>query len=179
MKAFTKYVALAAWLVLALTVSAADERKADKAPADREPATEQEFVAKALSCTTNEIKVAEMAQKHAASPEVKQFAQRIVATQTKVRDQLADKAKELKATVSTELDKDQRDAFDKLNKLEGAAWDKEFLRCFIHENEKALPVCEKWAKDAKDAKVRELAAQGVQSMRENLDQARKLEKTIK
>jgi putative membrane protein len=176
MKAFTKYVALAAWLVLGLAVYAADERKD---ATDREPANEQEFVAKAISCVSHEIKMCEMAQKHAASPEVKQFAQKVITDNQKALAQLKDAARDLKANVSTELDKGQKEASDKLNKLEGAAWDKEFLQCFIREHEKSLPVCEKWAKEAKEAKVRELATQGVKTEKELLEEARKLAKNIK
>jgi putative membrane protein len=177
MKAFTN-IALVAWLVLALTASA-DERKADKPPADKEPATEPEFVARALSCVTNEIKVAELAQKHAASSDVKRFAQKIVASHTKARDELAERAKELKTTASTDLEKNQREAFDKLNKLEGAAWDKEFLHCVIHEHERAIPVCERWAKEAKDPKVRELAERGARMARDEIEEAKKIEKALK
>src|SRR5437763_14898448 len=119
--------------VLALLVMALPSR-AD----DREPATQQEFLAKAIATDMAEIKLGELALKQASNDDVKRFARKMVDDHSKHRDMLLERARVHKLAVVEGLDKEHQEKKDRLSKLEGKDFDREYMKCMVEGHEKAL-----------------------------------------
>jgi putative membrane protein len=149
--------------------AAAEDKKAEA-----EPKTDQEFLARALACDMAEIKMGEMAQKMATSPDVQRFAQKMVADHAKNRAALTALAATLKAEVSEAAHKDHKEAMEKLSKFDKKDFDREYVKCQVEGHEKALKMYEKWAKEAKDDDLRAAAAKAVPVVRGHLEEARRL-----
>jgi putative membrane protein len=174
-----RFLGLAGCLLLALALHGAEDRKLiAKIPAG-EAASDQEFVVWALACEIAEIKFAERALKQTGNEDVKKFARMIAQHHTKTRDALLVKAKEMKVAVVEGLEKHHREAYERLGKLEGSEFDREYTRYLIEGHEKGVKMYEKWAKDARDAGLRDLAARTLLAVKDHLEQARKLSGGIK
>jgi putative membrane protein len=87
--------------------------------------TDQSFVHMASSGGLAEVQLGQLATERAASPEVKQFGQRMVTDHTKANQELAAIAQKKNMPVAAELDPKHRTMADKLAKLQGAAFDRD------------------------------------------------------
>ena len=170
----------AAWLVLALAAQAVEDRPLiEKKPAGKEPTTDQEFLIWAVSCEVSEVQFAERAVKKAKNADVRKLAQTILDHHTRSRDALLDKAKAMKVGVVAGLEKHHREAFDRLGKLEGEAFDREYARYLVEGHEKGVQMYQKWAKMASDSGLRDLASRALLHCKDHLEQARTLSAKLK
>ena len=168
------------WLPLLLTATADEGGKLiERKPPGREPTNDKEFLVWAVACEVAEGKFAEKAVKNANDPDVRKMAQKVLDDHKKLQDALLEQAKKLKVAVVEGLEKHHRAEYDKLAKLDGRAFDQEYLRYLVEGHEKGVEMYKKWAKDAKDADLREVAERGVTTAREHLGQAKKLQERLK
>jgi len=180
MKRFTTHCGvLAAGLLLALVVQADDKKVIEKQPPDKEPTTDQEFLVWALSCEMSEVKFADLAIKSASNEDVRKLARKINDEHQKVRDSLLERAKRMKVAVVEGFEKHHREAYTRLSKLEGGAFDREYLRYLIEGHEKGVKMYQKWAKDARDSELRDIASGALLHAKDHLDQARQLQARLK
>jgi putative membrane protein len=76
----------------------------------------------------SEVKLGEMAQKQAADERVKEFGKRMVADHGKDLENLKQLASKKNVTLPDAANAEQRKEADKLAKLSGAAFDKEYVK---------------------------------------------------
>src|SRR4051812_12476714 len=115
-------VLLCSTLVLAgLTLATA--RGEDKASSD----TDTTFAQKAAAGGLAEVNMGNIAVKYASDPAVKKFATRMVADHEKANRELITLANKKRITLATSMDADHRAMADKLSKLSGAAFDREYM----------------------------------------------------
>jgi len=176
MKIFSKWLMAVVMASLILFPAA---RAEEKRPADKEPATEVEFLAKAISCDIAEVKLAERAMKQASNKDVQEFARKMKEDHTKHRDALLERAKVLKIGVVEGLEKEHQERMDRLSKLEGAEFDREYMRFMVEGHEKALRMYESWSKKSSDKELGELVNRTIPTVKEHLEQARQLHNKLK
>ena len=100
--------------------------------ADRVSGGDRDFVAEMLKDGTAEVQLGTLASERGASADVKQFAQMMVQDHTKAGEQLKQIASRYSIdTGSTALDDKHRDLVDKLSKLRGAEFDKEYINAMV------------------------------------------------
>jgi putative membrane protein len=105
-----------------------------------------------------EVQLSKLATDRAGSPEVKQLAQRLVQDHTKANQELMAVAKEQDISLPKSLD-DTHEAVVKLfSKLEGAQFDREFLRYQVMHHEKDTAAFSVQAKDGQDPALKAFAA---------------------
>jgi len=175
MKTFRNAAAVltVAFLVLPFALRA-DEKLIEKKPADREPTSEKEFLIKAIECEVCQVKVAERAVKQSSDKEVTEFARTMRDDHTKTRDALLERAKTMKLAVVEGLNKEQREAQEKLFKNEGKDFDREYMRHMILNHEKELKLYETWAKKADDKDLSDLASRTIPTVKKHLEDARRI-----
>jgi putative membrane protein len=168
------------WLPLLLTAAATQDRPLiEKKPGDREPATDREFLTWAIACEVAEVKFAERAAKNADNADVRKLADKVLENHKKIRDALLEQAKKARLGVVEGLEKHHREAYDKLSKLDGNAFDREYLRYLVEGHEKGVKMYKKWAKDAKDADLRDVADRALTTAKDHLAQAKKMKESLK
>lgn len=172
-------LAIAAFVFCFGASALAQNKLIEVRPADSEAKTDKEFVAHAIACSIGEVKISEQAVKNAKDEEVKKFAQRMVDEHTKLRDAMLERAKEFKLGVVQGVAREKADQMERLGKLDGAAYDREYIRLMIEDHEKALKDCEKWAREAKDADLQALLRKTGPTIKEHLEHARKIADRIK
>jgi len=170
-----KTATMCAALALALCgLAAAEERKA----AGDDPKSDQDFVTWAIATDTAEIKMGEAAQKMSGNAAVQRFGQKMVTDHTNNRATLVAVGKVLKLDVAETMPNEHKDMLEKLSKLDKKDFDREYVKAQVEGHEKALKTYEKWAKDARDENLRNLATKAVPVVRGHLEEAQRLSREV-
>jgi putative membrane protein len=161
--------------------------------------SEKDFITKQLADGDAEVELGRMAAQKAVNPEVKRFAQMMVDDHTKAGGELKQVAAKYNVDTtdqSKDLDK-HKDAMDRLSKLSGSQFDKEYMKAMVDDHQNAVDSLESRVdstaslkdkitdKDAKDtqvvpentdnavaAAVNQWAAQSLPVVRHHLDEAK-------
>jgi putative membrane protein len=136
-------------------------------------ASAQSFLKDAIQGDAAEIKMGQLAEKNGGSAEMKEFGKTLVTDHTKAGDQVKATAQQVGAKVEEQPNSDQQKDYDKLSKLKGAAFDKEFARMSVEDHQKDIAKFQKEA-SAKDGPVSDLAQQQLPVLQKHLQMAQSL-----
>jgi putative membrane protein len=92
---------------------------------------DKDFVKDVSAANMAEVELGRMAADHGVSPEVKKFGQMMVDEHTTAGDKLAAVASQHSIAMAPELDDTHRDLRDKLAKLHGADFDREYIDAMV------------------------------------------------
>jgi putative membrane protein len=109
------------------TAGEADRNKVDNGDAD--------FVEELTIAGMAEVELGKMAAQRGANAEVKKFGQMMVTDHTAAGDKLKAIATQHNIAVPTALDDKHRDLRDKLSKLQGAEFDREYMNAMVDGHE--------------------------------------------
>ena len=93
------------------------------------------FAKKAAIGGMEEVQLGQIAVKNAKSDKVKQFGQRMIDDHSKANDQLKSVAAKNNITLPTRLDAKHQAVVDRLGALQGAAFDKAYMRDIVKDHE--------------------------------------------
>ncbi|MDQ2833491.1 MAG: DUF4142 domain-containing protein [Acidobacteriota bacterium] len=139
---------------------------------------DKKFLATASQSDVNEIKLSELAEQKATDPAVKAFAARMVKEHTKMSASMKPFAESWSVNPATNLDDDHQKAYDKLNGLSGADFDKEYMSQMVTDHTKALSAFTSEGKDTKDAKFRAAVLKGKTAVAAHKNMAYDLKKKL-
>ena len=136
--------------------------------------TDRTFVHMASSGGLAEVQLGQLATKQAASPDVKQFGQRMVDDHTKANKELATIAQGKNMPIATELDPKHRALADKLAKLQGVAFDREYLLGQVADHEQTIALFTTQIKEGQDADLKTFASETLPTLQDHLQTVRAL-----
>ncbi|WP_437295125.1 DUF4142 domain-containing protein [Sorangium sp. So ce426] len=178
--------------VLFTIMTAAASLPASTAAAGQRPAAEQahanqtkldesdrEFLEEAGQGGLLEVRLGQLAQQRAASPDVKRFAQRMIDDHSAMNKRLAALAQQKGVPVQQELSREHREEVDELSRKTGAAFDRKYMSEMVDDHEDDVEEFEEAAKDAKDADVKRFATTALPLLREHLAMARQVYDKVK
>jgi len=122
-----------------------------------------------------EVELGRLAVKQASSKEVKQFAERMIADHSKAGEELKQLAQQKKVMLSPELLPTHKETMAKLAKLNGAEFDREYVKAMVADHEKDVTAFESVAKGAVDADVKAFAMKTLPTLKEHLQMIRGIE----
>jgi putative membrane protein len=117
-----------------------------------------EYLQKSAQGTMSEVKMGEMAQKQAADERVKQFGKRMVDDHGKDLQTIRQLASQKHVTLSDAPNKEQSKEADKLAKLSGANFDKEYVKYEMKDHKDDVKENGKTMKEARDPDVKNFAS---------------------
>ena len=100
--------------------------------------SDKNFVSDQLSDGMAEIELAKFANDHAASADVKQFAQMMIDDHTTAGDQLKQIVSSNSIPIETKIDDKHKNLMDKLSKLNGADFDQEYMSAMVDDHQDAV-----------------------------------------
>ena len=121
-----------------------------------------------------EVELGKLAVKQAASNDVKQFAQKMIDDHSKAGEDLKALAAQKKVTLSPELLPAHKQLMEKLSKLSGAEFDKEYVKAMVENHEKDVTAFENAAKTAGDADVKAFATKTLPTLKMHLEMSKSL-----
>lgn len=138
----------------------------------------QRFVKKAAADGIAEVELAELALERAASNDVKTLANHIKQDHQQANEQLKSIAAQKRVNLPEQTDDKHKREKERLAKLQGNEFDKAYVKTLIKEHEKDIKAFEKQAKDGKDAELKTFANSALPKLREHLDHAKQIEKSL-
>lgn len=137
---------------------------------------DRRFVTKAAEDGQEEIQLAQLAAQKAQNPDVKNYAQQLVQGHSQVNQELMSIANQRNVKVERE-DSNTR-TYRRLNNASAQEFDREFIEHMVDMHEKDVKSFEKAASDAKDPQVRQFASRHVSALRQHLQQAQQLQRSV-
>jgi putative membrane protein len=138
------------------------------APSDRT------FIKKAAQGGLAEVELGKLATEKAASPEVKQFGQRMVDDHSKANEQLKQVASEKGVAVPEKLSPKDAATKARLEKLSGKAFDRAYMHDMVVDHTKDVSEFRMEAKNAKDPDVKNFASQTLPTLEDHLKEAKSI-----
>jgi putative membrane protein len=120
--------------------------------------SERKFIEETAAHGMAEVELGKLAQQKGSSDQVKQFGERMVKDHTKANDELKQIAAAKGVELPTEMEREHRREIEKLSKLSGEEFDREYMKAMVDDHEKDVKKFEKMAEDAKDPQVKEFAS---------------------
>jgi putative membrane protein len=132
----------------------------------------QEFVDKAAVSNQFEIESSKVALEAAESPQVKDFAQKMVDDHTKAGEDLKAAVGNAGAElmVPAELDKEHADKLAQLQSLSGAEFDQQYVEMQTAAHDQAVELFSSYAEDGDNEALKEFAANTLPTLQEHKDQ---------
>jgi putative membrane protein len=184
---------LAIVIVLAAFSDAAAQQPQQPQPQERRPAGQQrqdqpqaqqptgalsrsdrDFVTKAAQDGMAEVALGELALKQASNNEVKQFAQRMVNDHSKANNELKELASKKGIAFPSEASAKHKAAQDRMAKLSGADFDREYMRAMVKDHDNAVALFEKQSRSGSDPELKAWAEKTLPVLREHQKMARDL-----
>ena len=141
--------------------------------------SDRKFVEEAAKGGMAEVELGQLASQRAQSPDVKQFAQRMVTDHGKANDQLKQIASSKNVTLPTDVPAAEKRERDRLAKLSGAQFDREYMSHMTSDHKKDTSLFRSAAKSAKDAEVKQFASTTLPTLEEHLQMAQSIAKSTK
>ena len=158
-------------LAAAASVSFAQAKSGNLDNADKK------FIEKAAAGGMLEVEWGKMAESKAQNAEVKTYASTLVKDHSAANDELKALAQSKGVAIPTALPKHEQGELDKLAKAKN--FDKEFMEENVEDHKKDVKEFEKASKSAKDPDVKAFAAKTLPTLKNHLQQAESLEKSVK
>jgi putative membrane protein len=170
-------VALAAFTSLGAIVAASAQGSnsmAATSSSHKLTAADRQFVRKAAEGGLAEVQLGQLATEKAASPEVKQFGQRMVDDHTKANEQLKQVASDEGVTIPDKLSPKDAATKARLEKLSGKAFDHAYMRDMVMDHTKDVSDFRMESKNAKDPAVKDFATQTLPTLESHLKDAKSI-----
>ncbi|NII75028.1 putative membrane protein [Dyella sp. SG562] len=137
---------------------------------------DQAFLTRAAAAGSAEVALGQLALQKTSSPQTRQLAQHIVSDHTKANEQLVALARQKQITVAPEPDAAAKQKLDKLQKLDGDAFDRTYAQDMVKDHQQAIALFTKASTGATDNDVKQFAAQTLPVLKDHLQMAQQLRK---
>ncbi|QFU16839.1 DUF4142 domain-containing protein [Microvirga thermotolerans] len=138
----------------------------------------RQFIVKAIQGNMAEIAMGQLAQQKGASDGVKSFGQMLVQDHSAAKDQASAAATAAQVTPPTEPNKEQKATYDRMSKLSGAAFDRQFVAHMVADHKKEIGEYQKEAKRS-DGAISDYAKATLPTLQKHLETAQSLERQVK
>lgn len=138
------------------------------AACDKEAKNSGSFTTNAAQGGMVEVKLGNLALAKAQSEEVKRFAEMMVADHTKANNDLKEVAAKKSVALPTDVSDEQKSMLDKLAKLSGADFDKEYVKAMVEDHEKDVKEFKTQSENGTDADVKAFATRTLPTLESHL-----------
>ena len=128
---------------------------------------DQEFVNKAAKIGMAEVQLGNTVSGRAESPEVRSYAERMVADHTRSNDELRSFATSKGMTLPTELDADKKELDTRLASLSGAELDRTYMDAMVQDHATAISEFERASNEASDPDLKAWATKTLPALQEH------------
>lgn len=141
---------------------------ADRPAASNVSSSDRDFASKAAQGGMTEVEMGKLAQRLGGTSRVKSFGEMLVNDHTKLNDQLKDLAARENLSLPSDVDASQHSTIDKLAKLSGAHFDREFKKVTIDDHKDDIKEFEKEANDGSNQALKDFATSALPKLRDHL-----------
>jgi len=140
--------------------------------------SDQDFAKKVAAGGMAEVELAKLAQQKASSEDVKSLAMRLETDHMKANDGLKALASKKGWDLPTSPTSDQQAKKDKLEKLSGSAFDKQYVDVMVANHRTNISAFERQASKSTDADLKQWISSTLPTLETHLDLATKTQKAL-
>jgi putative membrane protein len=118
-----------------------------------------------------EVELGRLATQRAGDASVREFAARMVADHSRANSELKAIAGRKGIQLPTEINSDQKSEMDKLSKMSGAEFDKEYMSAMLKDHETDVKDFDTQAKDGNDPDIKAFAGKTLPTLQQHLQMA--------
>jgi putative membrane protein len=137
------------------------------------------FLTKAATGGMAEVSLGQLAERNAASPQVKQFGEQMVTDHSKANEQLKGIAKSQNVTLPTNLDSADRATEQRLASMKGSSFDQAYMRDMVEDHQKDVQEFQQEANNGQNEALRMFAQQTLPILQQHLQMAESIAKSQK
>jgi putative membrane protein len=137
---------------------------------------DKEFIKDAASGGMMEVELSKIAAQRGSSEQVKDFGRRMQEDHGKANKELTQIAKNKAVDVPKELERKHKSTLDRLSKLSGNEFDREYMKVMLDAHKEDLKKFESEAEKGQDPQVKEFAKKHVPVLKKHLELAEKTSK---
>lgn len=141
------------------------------------PSSDQEFVTQAAGGGMLEVKLGELAEKSASSPEIRDFGKMMIRDHSAVNDELKALAGKKKLKIPTGLAKAMQQQYDSLARMQGEKFDMLYMNMMIASHEQTIGLFQTESNKGQDAELKKWADSKIPALKHHLEMAEQLFKT--
>lgn len=140
---------------------------------------DERFVKDAAAGGMMEVDLGKMAAEKAASEEVKEFGRRMQEDHGKANAELKTIASNKGVEVPKALEGKHKKTVDRLSKLSGEEFDRQYMRAMVEDHDEDLKKFEREAEKGKDPEVKQFASKQAPVIKKHLELAKTTEQQVK
>lgn len=144
----------------------------------RTAASAETFMKHAAQGGLAEVELAQLAKEKASNAEVKAYAERLERDHSKANDELKSLASSKHVTLPDASKTYAANLKGRLSKLSGAEFDRAYIAAMVEDHQKDVRAFEREATAGADAEVKAFASKTLPTLKEHLQQAQQLAKTV-
>jgi putative membrane protein len=135
-----------------------------------------------------EVELGKMASERATNPDVKAFAQMMVRDHSRADQELSRVASQLNIQPPKQVDQEHRDLMDRLSKLQGAEFDREYMAAMVKGHQQVLEQLRSFTAGAQptgtaggrnEQALKQWATKTLPTVQQHFDRARSIEQKLK
>jgi putative membrane protein len=157
---------------------AADNKTSTVSPKTKLSSDETNFIKDAAQGGLMEVQLGQLAQEKTGNEKVKEFGKRMEQDHSKANEELKKLASDKDVQLSNELDKKHKGKVDKLTKLSGADFDKQYMDAMVSDDKEDIKKFQR-ADKGKDAELKQFARQTLPTLKEHLQLAESTVQQVK
>ena len=140
---------------------------------------DRKFIEEAAQGGMAEVQLGQLAQQKASNDQVKQFGKKMADDHQKANDEIKKIASNKGINLPTDLSSGDRREYDKLQKMSGADFDREYMKEMVSDHKKDVKDFQSEGKSAKDADIKNFASSTLPTLQQHLDLAQQTENAVK
>lgn len=170
--------AIGSWAVLAHQDSPTTASTRTAAAKSRPAMGDAHFAKEAAQGGMAEVKLGQLAQEKGSNDSVKSFGQRMVDDHSKAGNKLKEVASRENITLPTDISAKDQAMYDRLSKLNGAAFDRAYARDMVQDHETDVAAFQKEANAGKDDSMKSFASETLPTLQDHLKQAKEMMRSV-
>jgi putative membrane protein len=139
--------------------------------------SDAQFAMKAAQGGVAEVQFGQLAESKGTSEAVKEFGKRMVNDHSKAGEQLKQVAQQENLNLPMDMNKMDKTSYERLSKLSGAEFDREYAKMMVKDHEKDVAEFQKELQEGKDESIKNFAAQTLPTLQAHLQLAKQMEKS--
>jgi putative membrane protein len=132
---------------------------------------DKSFATEAAKGGLAEVELGQLALQKATSPQVKQFAQRMVTDHTQANQELMQLARSQNLDLPAQLDAKHKSDIDRLRGLSGSAFDTAYMQHMLQDHNKDVADFQKQAQSGSDPALKSFAQKYLPTLQQHLQLA--------
>ena len=139
---------------------------------------DRDFIQDQLADGEAEVELGRLVQERATNPEVKEFGQMMVRDHQQAGSELKQIASKHNIQPPAAGHDDHNDLQQRLSKLSGAEFDREYMKAMVEDHEEAVNEVERKAENADNPEVRQWASKTLPTLKQHLERARQIQDNL-